>query len=100
MKKLILLSGAAMMLASVAFAAPDKDKKKGGTPETIKCAVMTGRDVNIKDATAKKMFADYKGKRYFFCCGGCPGQFKASPDKFAKNASIPTPKDAPKGKKA
>lgn len=28
--------------------------------------------------------ADYKGKSYFFCCGGCPGEFGKNPDKYAK----------------
>ncbi|MFI5385333.1 MAG: hypothetical protein ACHQ50_04345 [Fimbriimonadales bacterium] len=38
------------------------------------------------------MFADYKGNRYFFCCGGCPQQFKANPKHFEKGPHIPTPK--------
>jgi len=92
MKQFVLLAGAALTLASSAvLASPDKGKGKAA-PTTIKCAVMTGNTVNIADATKKHMYADYKGKRYFFCCGGCPGQFKASSAKFAKNASIPTPK--------
>lgn len=89
MKKSLFVAGALMVLATSVFARPDKKAK---TPETIKCSVMTGRTVNIKAATAKKMYADYKGSRYFFCCGGCPGQFKADPAKFAKNAHIKTPK--------
>ncbi|MBL8088397.1 MAG: YHS domain-containing protein [Chthonomonas sp.] len=27
---------------------------------------------------------DYEGKRYYFCCGGCPEKFKADPAKYAK----------------
>jgi hypothetical protein len=46
------------------------------------------------------MYADYKGKRYFFCCGGCPDAFKKNPASFAKAASIPTPKAAAKPAKA
>jgi YHS domain-containing protein len=98
MKKLVLLAGAALMLAPSAFAAPDKDKDKKAAPTEVHCAVMTDKTVNVKDATQKNMFADYKGKRYFFCCGGCPTAFKKDPKKFAKNDSIPTPKAEKPGK--
>jgi len=91
MIKFLVTAGLALGISSSAIAQK--------TPESVKCAVMTGNPVNIKSATAKKMFADYKGRRYFFCCGGCPAAFKKDPAKFAKSESIPTPK-APKGKKA
>lgn len=84
MKKLALFAGAVAILAPAAFAGPEQKE--------IKCAVMTDHMVNIKDATGKKMFADYKGRRYFFCCAACPRTFKANSAKFAKNESIPTPK--------
>jgi YHS domain-containing protein len=90
--KQILLTGAMLTLTVAAIAGPPKDK----TPATIKCAVMPDHTVNVKDATAKKMYADYKGNRYYFCCGGCPGQFKADPTKYAKAPHIKTPKDAAK----
>lgn len=62
-------------------------------PKELACAVMPSHKVKIADATKTKMFADYKGRRYFFCCGGCPGAFKANPAKYAKKEySIPTPK--------
>jgi YHS domain-containing protein len=101
MKGFVLLTGAALMLAPMAFAAPDKGKKET-TPKTIKCPVMSGNTVNIADATKNKMYTDYKGRRYFFCCGGCPATFKANPEKYAKSPSIPTPKPDKKkpGKKA
>lgn len=97
MKKVVLFSGAMVLLASMAIAGPPKKDAK--TPETIKCAVMPDHDVNIKDATAKKMFADYKGNRYFFCCGGCPDAFKKDSAKYASAAHIPTPKAGKKGGK-
>ena len=88
MKAITTVSLVALALVGSAFAAgPDK--------KTITCAVMSSNKVNIADATKKGSFADYKGRRYFFCCGGCPDAFKADPAKFAKSASIPTPK-APK----
>jgi YHS domain-containing protein len=94
----MLFTGAALVLSVAALAGPPKDKKDA-TPAEIKCSVMTGRTVNVKEATAKKMFADYKGNRYFFCCGGCPSQFKADPAKYAANAHIPTPKAGKADKK-
>jgi YHS domain-containing protein len=60
--------------------------------KTIACAVMTSNKVNIADATKKKMYSDYKGHRYFFCCGGCPEEFKKNPEKFKKSPSIAIPK--------
>lgn len=29
-------------------------------------------------------FQDFKGKRYYFCCAGCPEAFAADPEKYAK----------------
>jgi YHS domain-containing protein len=88
MKAITTLLIAASLVAA-AVAAPPK------TPKTITCAVMTGNKVNIAEATKAKHFADVKGRRYFFCCEGCPAEFKAHTAKYLKSASIPTPK-APK----
>jgi len=87
MKKLSILAVSIFAVCAGAYAGPK-------TPTTIACAVMPSNKVNIKDATAHHMYADYKGKRYFFCCGGCPAAFKKDPAKYAKAASIPTPKKA------
>jgi len=94
MIKYLVTAGLALGIASSATA-----QGKKAAPESVHCAVMTSNAVNIKSATAKNMFADYKGRRYFFCCGGCPAAFKKDPAKYAKSESIPTPK-ASKGKKA
>jgi len=58
-------------------------------PETVACPVQPEHKVNVKAATAAKHFADYNGRRYYFCCGGCPGAFKADPAKFAEAESVP-----------
>jgi YHS domain-containing protein len=83
MKKIALASMIAV--CGSVFAGPK-------TPTTIACAVMPSNKVNVASATAKHMYSDYKGHRYFFCCGGCPDAFKKDPAKYAKSASIPTPK--------
>ena len=83
-KTLLTFAVAAMALSAFAHSGP---------PKKVKCPVMRGNSVDIAAATKAKMFSDYKGRRYFFCCPGCPGAFKANPAKFAKGAqSIPTPK--------
>jgi YHS domain-containing protein len=62
----------------------------GAQPQT-KCPVMGGY-VN------KKLFADYQGKRTYFCCPPCMQQFKADPEKYMKQMekSGIVPEDAPK----
>jgi YHS domain-containing protein len=41
------------------------------------CPVMGGK-IN------KAIFADYQGKRVYFCCGACPAEFKKDPAKYVK----------------
>lgn len=85
------------LLGTVALA--DKEPLQ---PQT-KCPVMGGK-------IDKKVYADYDGKRVYFCCAGCPEQFNKEPDKYLKNLeaegiapeSIPAAtgtekKEAPKG---
>ncbi|MGV3615651.1 MAG: YHS domain-containing protein [Fimbriimonas sp.] len=89
MNKFALIAALSALVTGAAFAQAPKTPAKA---KTIKCAVMPNDDVDIAKATKDKMFADYKGRRYFFCCAGCPDAFKKAPAKYAKNASIPTPK--------
>jgi YHS domain-containing protein len=42
-----------------------------------KCPV-TGKDVN------KTVFVDYKGRRVYFCCPGCPSEFQKDPETYLK----------------
>ncbi|MDR3689299.1 MAG: YHS domain-containing protein [Fimbriimonas sp.] len=93
MKKTMSLTVLALAVVGLA-SAQSTTKTTTKAPSTISCAVMSVNKVNIAKATAKHMFADYKGRRYFFCCGGCPAEFKKDPAKFSKSASIPTPKAA------
>jgi YHS domain-containing protein len=45
-------------------------------PQTT-CPVLAG---NID----KNVYADYKGKRIYFCCQGCDAEFKKDPEKYMK----------------
>ena len=92
MKKTLSMIMAGVMLT--AFAGAQTKPAPTTAPKELACAVMPSHKVNIENATKTKMFADYKGRRYFFCCGGCPAEFKANPAKYAKAPSIPTPKKA------
>ncbi len=38
----------------------------------------------IASADAAVGHQDYEGKRYYFCCAGCPEKFAADPEKYAK----------------
>lgn len=91
MKKIGFLALASMALVGGAFAQA-KAKPVAKVPPKISCAVMKGDMVDVAKSTKSKSFADYKGRRYFFCCPHCVGQFKADPSKFAKSPSIATPK--------
>ena len=33
-------------------------------------------------AINKSVYTDYKGKRVYFCCNGCPEVFLKEPDKY------------------
>lgn len=45
----------------------------------IVCPVM---GTVIEDPSKAVGYQDYEGKRYYFCCDGCPAQFKADPEKY------------------
>lgn len=53
---------------------------KGGLVESrpqTTCPVMGGK-IN------KEVYADYEGKRVYFCCGGCINGFRKDPVKYVK----------------
>ena len=49
----------------------------------VVCGVM-GDEIASPDKA--NSFQDYKGERYYFCCGACPDQFKKDPEKYADKA--------------
>jgi YHS domain-containing protein len=86
-----LLSILAIILATSSF--PQMGHVDKNTKHVITCAV-TGEKLDQDWATKYHMFSDYKGNRYFFCCGGCPKTVKKNPAKYEKAAHIPIPKPA------
>lgn len=92
MKKFSLLALVSLAIVGGATAQTKTKGKVEKIPTKISCAVQKGDMVTIADATKDHMYADYKGRRYFFCCKGCPEAFNKNKAKYAKSPSIPTPK--------
>ena len=61
------------MVTSVALSAEGKAE---GKPQTV-CPVMGG-------TVDKNLYADYKGKRVYFCCEACNEIFAKDPEKYIK----------------
>lgn len=58
-------------------------ESKGVTLEKAQttCPVLGGK-------IDKKAYADYNGKRVYFCCAGCIEQFKSDPEKYIKKLEV------------
>ncbi len=48
-----------------------------GDSKQTRCPVMAGK-------IDKTIYADYQGKRVYFCCSSCLDEFKKDPDKYMK----------------
>ncbi|BBB31801.1 hypothetical protein TTHT_0160 [Thermotomaculum hydrothermale] len=73
MKKLLILTVVLGLIFGItSFAKSDKKLK----PQT-KCPICK-MDIN------KNLYVDYKGKRIYFGCEGCPAEFMKNPDKYIK----------------
>jgi YHS domain-containing protein len=73
--------------------APATDAKSAPAKPQTTCPVMSGK-------ISRKFFADYQGKRVYFCCGMCLPEFKKDPAKYIKkleDAGV-TPEPAPAAK--
>ena len=57
--------------------APAEAKPASQATTQTKCPVLAG-DIN------KQVYADYQGKRIYFCCAGCDAEFKKDPEKYMK----------------
>ena len=65
---------AGSLWVAAAKAAAEAKPAPQATAQT-KCPVLAG-DIN------KQVYADYKGKRIYFCCSGCDKEFKKDPEKY------------------
>jgi YHS domain-containing protein len=73
LRKLVLLVVMALFTAGAVLATHLPAQAK---PQTT-CPVLGG---NIN----KQVYADYQGKRIYFCCKGCDEKFKKDPEKYIK----------------
>lgn len=61
--------------------------KDTGQTEQIKtesqsvCPIMGGV-VDKKTAEAEGLVREYKGRKYYFCCDGCPEKFDVDPESY------------------
>lgn len=67
----VLVLFAMVTLAGSVLAA---EKSSKGTPQEY-CPVMGGK-------IDKNVYADYEGKRVYFCCTSCRQEFLKNPDKY------------------
>lgn len=86
-----------LALASGAWAQTPKPFKNA--KGQLLCPVMK---TTVASAKAAAGFSDYKGTRYYFCCGGCKPQFDKNPAQFALKSTKPrveAPMEEPKSVK-
>jgi YHS domain-containing protein len=55
---------------------------RGSAGSQSVCPVM-GSPVDEKEAEAKGLVREYAGKKYYFCCAGCPEKFDKDPKRYA-----------------
>ena len=81
MRKIAMIVSAVVMLAGIGIAGADEAQPvdKAAEGQTVKqqtvCPIMGG-EVN------KSVYADADGKRVYFCCKGCPAEFKKDSSKY------------------
>lgn len=73
-RTVLVLFIATILFSTFSFAASNTSSDSKQT----QCPVMAGK-------VDKKIYADYKGKRVYFCCSSCLDDFKKDPDKYMKD---------------
>jgi|GEM_PF-946230 len=92
MKKLLVTVFTAALVLGLFYQAGAKAKSDGNVFFTDEkgqkhflCPVMG----NMGVVAADTKYADYDGKRYYFCCPSCPPKFEADPAKYVKALNLP-----------
>jgi YHS domain-containing protein len=62
-------------------------KKPGEATIGDKTSCPISKEVFTVSASSPKV--DYKGKTYYFCCGGCDSKFKENPEKYLAPTASP-----------
>lgn len=96
----LALSAAAVILgcgpssndaSAPAAAAPTETAEPAAAVTKVNCPVMPSMEVDVAQAVAEGLYVDHEGRRYVFCCGGCPEVFKKDPARYADAESVPIP---------
>ena len=85
---IVLVVFAALSITAVGWSQAQTDSGKAQST----CPVMGG---NIN----KNIYADYQGKRVYFCCTQCIAEFNKEPEKYLKKLEAEGVKLAPAGGK-
>lgn len=82
MKHITIAAGAVALLVGLGMAAEPAATPAPATPapapavkQQTNCPIMGG-------AVNKSVYADFDGKRVYFCCSGCPATFNKDPAKY------------------
>lgn len=73
-----------------AAAAPSETVEPAAVTK-VNCPVMPSMEVDVAQAVADGLYVDHEGRRYVFCCPGCPEVFKKDPARYADAESVPIP---------
>ena len=60
-----------------------------GNPHAGYCPVMGDKVDLAKARSDPKLYSDYKGKRYYFCCKDCKPDFDKEPKKYIASPAKP-----------
>ncbi len=80
MKNVVIVFMLLILFVGGALIVNGGSSEDGATGKTVECVVM-GTKIDPEKAYAK---TEYKGKTYYFCCAGCPGEFAENPEKYVK----------------
>ena len=78
------IAAAMLVAAGGAMSAFAGDEAATAMPSTTNVAKQQTMCPVMGGAVNKRFFADYQGKRVYFCCNACPAQFKKDPLKHVK----------------
>ena len=82
MKKTAIVASAVLMLMGFGVAGADESQAAGGQAAAAQ-AVKKQTVCPVEGGQVKtNLFVDFKGQRIYFCCDGCPAEFKKDPAKF------------------
>jgi YHS domain-containing protein len=73
----IILLVAGLFAAGIAINSSQAAERGAKIKAQTVCPVLGG-------AIDKRLYVDYKGYRIYFCCDGCPEEFKKNPEKYMK----------------